>query len=158
MADAQAAQLTEVDVDLVITSVLDDLDGISSLKNEQKDALNNFVRDVLGVLPVKKRTHREKEHSREDLCLQNNKHHLNNAGAPLAIASEAQPIKQREVVLRRTYRLELKSGVGISEHLPVDPARRRSRDSSAKPTNMSRPRAQNPGFVSKVKEKPGLSA
>ncbi|KAI8498229.1 hypothetical protein Bbelb_241730 [Branchiostoma belcheri] len=51
MADAQAAQLTEVDVDLAITSVLDDLDGISSLKNEQKDALNNFVRDVLGVLP-----------------------------------------------------------------------------------------------------------
>ncbi|KAI8489901.1 hypothetical protein Bbelb_322620 [Branchiostoma belcheri] len=51
MADAQAAQLTEVDVDLAITSVLDDLDGISSLKNEQKDALKNFVRDVLGVLP-----------------------------------------------------------------------------------------------------------
>ncbi|KAI8484803.1 hypothetical protein Bbelb_374000 [Branchiostoma belcheri] len=54
MADAQAAQLLEVDVDLAITSVLDDLDGISSLKNEQKDALNNFVRgkDVLGVLPT----------------------------------------------------------------------------------------------------------
>ena len=59
MADAQAAQLTEVDVDLAITSVLDDLDGISSLKNEQKDALNNFVRDVLG----------EKRNTRAKICV-----------------------------------------------------------------------------------------
>ncbi|XP_066282740.1 uncharacterized protein [Branchiostoma lanceolatum] len=53
MADT-LAELDAEAVDSAITSVLDDIDGISSLKSEQRDALNNFVRgkDVFGVLPT----------------------------------------------------------------------------------------------------------